>query len=248
MKTCAIMQPTYIPWVGYFSMIRQVDVFVFFDTVQFVRRNWGSRNRIKTAAGELFLTIPISKNKNREDILYVNAEMTDIIWKKKHINSIKFSYSKAPFFKEIFPFIRELLENKKTLLAEFNIAIIKEISRKLGINTKFISASELINVSGKKDTLLASICSEIGCKEYFSPIGSAVYIEKIQPGGIFVDKGIEVFYQNYKPVEYKQLYGEFISHMSIIDLLMNCGFEQTKENLIAGELPHIRSEDISKYI
>lgn len=232
LKKCAIMQPTYNPWLGYFDLIDQVDVFVFLDTVQLNKRSWQRRNRIKTPKGELFLTIPV-KGSSREIIKNVRIN-NEYPWRKKHLKTIEINYRKAPYFEEVFPFIEEILNFKTDYLANFNINLIEKIAKKIGIRTKFIRASDLEPLQGKKDILLAEICKKINCNIYLSPQGSAVYLEANRPGGAIVENGIELYYHNYEHPEYPQLYPPFLPYMGIFDLLFNVGFNNALEIIRKG--------------
>lgn len=235
MLTAAIMQPTYLPWIGYFDLIDQVDKFVFLDNVQVVKRSWGTRNRIKTVQGELYLTVPISKTKSRDETMFCQAIIDyKQPWQKRHLRSIQLAYKKTPYFDKVYPFIEKIIGNNSVILSEFNINIIKNISFEIGICKEFITASELQNINGRKDTLLVSICKAIGCDYYLSPRGSAVYIENNSPGGEFIKEGIQLYYQNYEHPVYNQLYGNFMPYMTIIDLLFNHGFEKSLEIIRSG--------------
>ncbi len=234
-KIIAIMQPTYLPWIGYFNMIDKVDEFVFLDDVQLVKRSWGVRNRVKSSNGELLLTVPIKKTKSRAETLYSNAIINyEEQWVKKHLNTLKFSYTKAKYFNEIFVFIREILERNTNIIGKLNIEIIKEISSKIGIKTKFFISSELTNIEGIKDERLVSICKNRKATHYLSAIGSAAYIEYESSGGAFSKKNVQLNYYNYKHPVYEQLYGDFISNMSIVDLLFNYGFSNSLELISKG--------------
>lgn len=232
---CAIMQPTYIPWCGYFDLIDQVDRFVFLDTVQVVKGSWSVRNRIKTQQGELCLTISLKRTKSKYETMFYEALINyEQQWIDKHLKSIQIAYSKALYFNEVYSFLEKLIESKKNTLSEFNINIIKNIAFKIGINKEFIKASELRNINGKKDALVVSICKAIGCDYYLSPAGAYVYIEKNSPGGEFPKNGINLYYQNYVHPIYNQLYGDFMPYMSVIDLIFNCGFKKSLEVIKRG--------------
>jgi hypothetical protein len=242
---CSIMQPTYLPWLGYFSMINQSEKFIFLDSVQFVRRSWGCRNRIKSNSGELFLTVPIEKGKSRKDVLYLNAKISGDDWKKKHLSSIWHAYKKSKYFDELYPFVEKIITQESECLSDYNISIITKIMAILNIDTPIFRASEIENTSGTKEELLVSICKELSCKKYLSAMGSSVYIENgTVPGGAFSESGLSVYYQNYLPVEYSQLFGEFTPYLSIIDVLFNCGIENTREILTRGELEYVKPENI----
>lgn len=232
---CAIMQPTYIPWLGYFDLIDSVNKFIFLDDVQLEKCSWQVRNKIKTSQGELYLTIPVKSTEGR-DKLIINETIIDdtVLWREKHLKSIFYSYRKAEFFSEVYPVIEKLINNKIIKLCGFNTNIITSISSEIGIDKKFMISSSLTNLSGKKEARIVSICKRINCDEYLSPPGSAVYIEKNSPGGGFPESNIDLSYQNYDHPAYKQLYGEFLSHMSILDLLFNYGFSKSLEIIRSG--------------
>jgi hypothetical protein len=239
MKKCAIMQPTYNPWLGYFDMMDYVDVFVYLDDVQLVKRSWQVRNRIKTPQGELFLTIPIKKTAPREETLIKDALINDgEKWRIKHLKAIIFSYKKASYFDVVFPFVESLINAPFQHLGDFNINFIENVRKRIGIRTKTIRSSSL-NIVGRKDEKLAKICKALNCDFYLSPQGSAVYIEKEKPGGKLVENGIEVYYHNYEHPTYRQLHGDFLPYIGIIDLLFNEGFERALEIIRKGRRPPI---------
>lgn len=231
---CAIMQPTYIPWLGYFDLIDSVDKFVFLDDVKLEKSTWQVRNRIKTAQGELYLTIPIKNIKSRLELIINEVEINDKEpWRKKHLKSIFFAYKKAKYFEEVYPFLKKLIDNNIVFIKDFNINIIKKITYKIGIETKFEISSEL-GVDGKKDYRLVSICKKLGCDEYLSPQGSAAYLEKNVPCGAFNNSGISLYYHNYEHPNYNQLWGDFLPFMSIVDLLFNEGFKNSLDIIKKG--------------
>ena len=223
-KTCAVMQPTYFPWLGYFALIEQVNKFVFLDDVQMEKNSWQIRNKIKTAQGELFLSISRKRNRGDTLLLIKDTELNDLPrWREKHIKTIEINYYKSRFFEEVFPFIRKLILYETNKLSDYDINIIKSICHKLNINTEFILSSDLKS-GGKKDFKVAHICKLINCNKYLSPVGASCYINKENKGGEFIKQNINLFYQNFVHPEYSQLYGDFISHLSILDLLFNEGF------------------------
>ncbi|SNZ03764.1 WbqC-like protein family protein [Persephonella hydrogeniphila] len=244
---CAIMQPTYNPWLGYFDLIDSVDIFVYLDDVQLVKRSWQVRNRIKTDKGELFLTIPVKKVKDSRKTLIKDAVIDDTTdWRKKHLRAIELNYKKAPYFNEVFSFIRELIESPFKYLGDFNINFIEKIKDSIGIATKTMRSSHIKNITGKKDNRLANICKHINCNIYISPQGSASYIEKEYPGGELEKNNIKVYYHNYEHPVYTQLYGKFLPFMGIIDLLFNVGFKDALEIIRKGRRNPIYCLDYRK--
>lgn len=240
------MQPTFMPWVGYFDLINSVDKFVFLDDVQLTKRSWQVRNKIKISGGEYFITLPIEKTMHRDELNINNALIKGVEWKKKLLKTIQCNYKKSDYFTIIYPFIEELINYKSNVLSEFNINLIVEICRKININTQFIRSSELVNISGVKDQKLVDICFSIEANEYLSPKGSAVYIELESAGGEFTKNNIELYYHDYEPVPYKQLYGEFIPYIGIFDLLFNEGFDKSLNIIKSGHKPSINYIDFRK--
>jgi WbqC-like protein len=219
MKSIAIMQPTYIPWVGYFALIDRVDEFVFLDSVQFERRSWQQRNRIKGSGGEIMLTVPVQKAQ-REQLRICDAKIDySSEFVRKHIAAIQHAYGKAPFFKEYKDIVFAAINKKTSLLADLNINIIKKTAKVLGIETPMIRSSELSS-TGTKDELLYNICCEMNAQVYVSPPGSKEYLDN----SIFFEKGaFPLLYHKYIPKPYHQLFGECVLYMSVVDLLFNEG-------------------------
>lgn len=221
----AIMQPTYLPWLGYFAMIDDVDIFIFLDNVQLTKRSWQVRNRIKEHDGkELLLTIPVH-TKGRDETKICDAKLLETDWYRKHLYSIRQSYSKAQYFGEVMPILEKIFEQKYEYLYEFNENLILAVCEYLQIKTSMLRSGDLKNISGKKDDLLVSICKEVGIDCYLSAKGSAAYIESETSGGAFSKAGILLEYQNYEHPKYRQLGKEFMPFMGIVDLLFNEGKE-----------------------
>jgi len=214
-----IMQPAYLPWLGYFDLMDQSDTFVVLDNVQFEKRSWQQRNRIKTKKGELWLTIPvISKGRYNQKINEVEIDDSQS-WAKKHLKTIERNYAHAKYYKNYINFFKNFYSEKITKLVDFTIPIILYIKDVLGINSQIVKASEL-NVNGSKVELLIDICHKIKADEYLSPIGSKEYIEE---NNLFKKEGIRLEYHHYIHPKYSQLWGDFIPYLSAIDLLLNEG-------------------------
>lgn len=244
---CAIQQPTFLPWIGYFAMIESVDLFVFLDNVQLVKRSWWVRNKIKTDNKILYLTVPIKKTESRNNTIANKALIDyDQSFIDKHIKSIKCAYGNARFYDEVFPFIQKCFEVKHKYISDFNISIIKKICKKINISTPFIQSSQLKKISGKKDNLLVSICKEVGADNYLSAEGSMDYIESKNPGGAFYNNDIKLFYRRYSHPQYIQLFGNFVSHLCVIDLLFNIGFEESKNVIMEGKKTPLYYKDLYK--
>jgi hypothetical protein len=215
----AIMQPTFLPWSGYFGLMQSVDMFVFLDSVQFDRRSWQQRNRIKTSSGPKWLTVPVhSKGKRTQLISDVEIDQ-ESNFGRAHCKSVQVSYGKAPFFKELFPLFESLILKPQNYLVDLNLALIFFLKDQLGIDTETIRSSEL-QARGQKANLLAEICRELGGSVYISPPGSKEYLNQ---SGAFEAIGVDIKYFDYLHPQYPQPYGDFLPYTSTIDLLFNCG-------------------------
>lgn len=223
------MQPTYLPWIGYFGMIDRADVFVFLDTVQFARRSWQQRNRIKTANGAQMLTVPVHKKGARDQKIAEVQIDSESHFAEKHIRAIEHALSKAPFFEDYAAGLFGILQAGHPKLADLNIALITWLAETLGISCRVLRSSQ-IEAGGTKADLLASICAALDGEVYISAPGSSDYIEN---SDAFDNHGIRVAYHRYEHPTYPQLYGDFEPYMSAIDLLFNLG-PQSLERIRSG--------------
>lgn len=200
--------------------MKEADVYVFLDNVQFEQRSWQSRNRIKSVEKFVWLTVPThSESQSRiSDVEIDNSKP----WKRQHFNAIKTSYGKAPYFSNYCSFFKSVYESNWTELALLNIYLIKYFAVQLGLSPVFVRASKL-GVEGKRTTLLLDICKMFGADRYVSSIGAKNYMEQDCAKSVFEKEGIKVEFLQVKNVNYPQLFGEFIEELSIIDLLFNCG-------------------------
>ncbi|ESQ77277.1 WbqC family protein [Asticcacaulis sp. AC402] len=222
----AVMQPTYLPYIGYFDLMRRVDVFVFLDDVQLERRSWQTRNRICAAGEEQMLSVSLRKHNqtDRLDEVYLNDEGD---WRRKHLNAMENAYRKRPGFAEGLAFIRpHLTPQPDQKLSDFNIGIIEDAARRLGITTPTQRASAL-GCGGKRSEHLLAICRAAGATEYVSPTGSRAYMEE---EGVFRGAGFPVIYFSHEPKPYPQG-TSFIAYMAFIDAVMNIGFAGLEELL-----------------
>jgi hypothetical protein len=214
----AILQSNYIPWKGVFDMINQVDTFVFFEDVQFTKRDWRTRNQIKTQNGLQWITVPVKKAP-REAKIYEIEIFNDSDWQRNHYDTIIYNYAKAPYFKDYKYILEEIyLQNIWNNLSEFNIKTTMLISKILGIKTMFVNSKDL-NTNGNKDDKLIEICKQLEATTYLSGPAAQSYIDDNK----FKESNINLSYINYEYPEYKQMYGSFNHYVTILDLLFNCG-------------------------
>jgi len=216
---CAIMQPTYLPWVGYFALIGTVDVFVFLDDVEFSHQSWQQRNRIKTQSGPQWLSVPVRlAGKSHQFICDVEINDTQS-WQRRHACTILMSYAKAPYMALHRTWIQNIYQTKQPSLCNLNIGIIQDIAGFLGLKTKFIRSSTMEKLDDRIGRLVA-YCKDVGADEYISPPGSFDYLGA---GNEFKSEGIRLSYFNYEHPVYAQLHGSFIAYLSAIDVLLNEG-------------------------
>lgn len=225
MITC--MQPTYLPWSGFLALMDKVDTFVYYDDVQLSHQSWQQRNRIKTSQGVRWLTIPIVRQEfQRICDVKINYN-TD--WQRKHWETIEQSYSKAPYFNLYAPYISDIYRVKWFLLSDFNIYVIKILSMLTEIKIPVIYNSSSIFTEGSKTDRLISLLKNLGDKEYISAPAAKNYIEPEK----FEKAGIKLTWFEYEHPIYPQIRGEFISYLSVLDLLFNVG-EKSVEYIRSG--------------
>ena len=219
-KIVGIHQPNYIPWLGYFYKIYESDTFVFLEDVQFSNQGAHHYHYIKTPQGSMRLKIPV-EFKFKDQINQVRTK-DELNWKKDHLNKIQLNYKKAKYFDEIYTDFSEVLSKDYKSLSEQNIEIIKYFAEKLGIvGRKYILSSDL-NINTKRGEKVLDICEKLGAGVYMSGTGAKVY----QTDDDFSERNIKLEYSKFHPVTYNQLWSdEFLTNVSIIDFLMNYGYD-----------------------
>lgn len=219
---CVILQPSYIPWRGYFHQIQKADVFVFYDDVQYDKHGWRNRNRIKTAQGTRWLTIPVLSSGVVSGNVPINKVRInwDRNWPASHMNTLRQSYGKAPYFKRYEPFIEGFYRQKPEFLADFTIETTIALARELGNSrTRFVRSSELDGITGEKTERLIAILQRLGAMHYISGPSARDYIEPDK----FTNAGISLEYMEYGYPPYPQLYPPYDPQVSILDLLFMTG-------------------------
>ncbi len=213
----AVLQSSYVPWKGYFDLIHDVDLFVFYDDVQFTARDWRSRNRIKTPSGPQWLTIPVGHDREWR-ICDVPLPQSD--WARVHGERLVASYRRAANFRRYAPWLEEFYRRDWRLLSEFNQALITEVARRfLGIETA-IRDSRDFPVNGRGQERLLNLLSALGASTYVSGPAAKAYIEESR----FASSGVQIIWKDYRGYpEYAQLYPPFLHEVSILDLLFHVG-------------------------
>jgi WbqC-like protein len=238
----AISQPTFLPWLGYFDLIDQVEVFVILDSVQFEKRSWQQRNKIKTLEGLQWLTVPVLVQGRFEQLVReVQLQNPDCL--RKHARTLEHNYRHAPWFETYFRPISSIFDSvaHDLSLANLNVRIIEWMMDCLGIKVQLKKSSEL-GCDGKRSQLLVNICEALSANSYLSPIGSAGYL--LAELDLFEQRNIEVTFQHYEHPRYRQQFGEFIPYAATLDLLFNEG-ERAGEIVRSGRRAPFRPEEVA---
>ncbi len=218
-----ILQSNYIPWKGYFDLMNRADVFIIYDEVQYTKNDWRNRNKIKTANGLIWLTIPVKQEKLSQRISDTQVHNNE--WRKKHWNSLVMSYSRASYFTHYRSLFEELyLNSSETSLSRINYSFFVAINEVLGINTKLVWSNELNPVEGKSERLV-DLCKKVGADEYISGPAAKGYLQT----DLFEKEKIKISWMDYSGYnEYKQLYPPFEHGVSMLDLIFNEGPQSSR--------------------
>ena len=221
----AIHQPEYLPWLGFFKKMMNVELFVFLDDVQFRKKGWQNRNRIRINDGTTLLSIPVHTHSYPKiNEVTIDNEKN---WSIRHKKSILYNYAKAPYFDEIKDFIESIFEKKFQYLVDLNTEIIKFIMNELEIKSKIVFSSEL-EISKKGSDRVLDICKAVDADHYITGTFWAESNLRVEE---FKKSNIDIEFQKFQHPIYKQIHGEFIPEMSIIDLLFNEGRKEAKKIL-----------------
>ena len=225
MKTIAILQPHYLPWIGYFEMIDRVDEFWLFDDVDFIKREWKNRNRIRgTPDGTeaKWLTVGIERSSQRGTPIAEARLATETDWRQRHLDAFREVYRHAPHFERAASLLERGLAGQHATLGDLNAALLSDLCRALGIHTPLRRTSTL-TVAGVKTERLVAVCRAVGATHYLANDRSADYLDL----DLFTRAGIELEYQAYAHPEYPQRSRgadlPFLSHLSVLDLIANHG-------------------------
>ena len=213
----AIHQPQYLPWLGYFDKMRIADVFCYLDNVQYKKNEWQNRNRIKTAQDWQWITVPV-RFRFPQKINEVEINNT-VNWKKKHLQALITNYSKTPYFKDYIEPLEDIFTKEWDLLSELNIGLLEHLRKFLNLNDKPAVLASSLDLRDDPTDRLIDICKLLGGDAYLAGQDGATYMDLER----FKHSGIAVIPQEFRHPVYPQPFGDFQSHMSVIDLLFNCG-------------------------
>ena len=217
-RTLAVLQPGYLPWLGFFDQMLRADVFVFYDDVQYDKHGWRNRNRIKSPDGPVWLTVPVRHSGlDWPRINQVEIEPRSP-WARKHAGTIRQHYARAPYCERYLPELEAVLTQGWQRLVDLDVAVAGCICRWLGLRRQTALASEL-EIGGERSERLLRLCQHFGATRYLSGSAARDYLDL----AAFARAGITVQWQDYVHPHYPQLHGDFVPYLSTLDLLLNCG-------------------------
>lgn len=234
------MQPSFLPWTGYFALMCEADAFVFLDDVQFSKQSWQSRNRILGPNGPIILSLPVARKPAKPMIR--DARIADLPVKDNLLKRAGGCLGKAPFWPLAEGLLAEALDQAAEGLAATNIAFIRSMAETLGIRPELHHSTKLGIPPGEKSVRLLSICRALGADCYLSPVGSADYLSEANP---FSEDDIPLRFQTFTPLPYPQGKPEFVSHLSALDALARLGPEALAELIRAGTGPARNLEQLN---
>jgi hypothetical protein len=217
-KTLVVLQPGYLPWLGYFDLLSKADVFVHYDDVQFDKHGWRNRNRVKGPKGAIWLTVPVLHHgRGGQSILEVEIDDRRD-WRRKHLSTIGQLYAHATFVDSILPRLREIIERPWPRLVDLDLALIDWLAEEIGISTPCYRASQL-DIGGDRIERLVNLCEYFGASRYISGNAARDYLDVTR----FAAAGIEVVWHDYAHPTYAQQHGKFVPYLSVLDLVLNAG-------------------------
>jgi hypothetical protein len=218
------MQPTYMPWAGYFNLMSQVDCFVYLDDAQYQRSSWHNRNRILLKGTPNWLTVPVIRYNLEASIKEVSVDDSSP-WRRKHLATLSNAYARIEYGSEMLEAVEPLHEANLTHLSNLNITLLDVFRRKLNITTPTVRSSEL-GIYGTRTRRLIDILSHLGATEYVTPIGALDYLKEDQ----FTEHcAVQLRMHDFQPAVYVQRHvNAFVSHLSILDVVGNLGWEGTQ--------------------
>ena len=216
-----ILQPGYLPWLGFFEQMSRSDVFVIYDDVQYDKEGWRNRNRIKGPNGVQWLTVPVHIKFEEHPLVYEVKIDNKSNWRRKHLSSLRMNYAKAPFLSRYIGIFEEAYSREWDYLVDIDIYFVLKLSHCLGIDEKKIIRSSSLNVDGDKIEKLVKICRLFDADIFYEGAAGRNYLDN----SYFAENGIRIEFQDYRHPVYRQLHGEFVPYLSMVDLLFNHGEE-----------------------
>lgn len=210
-----IMQPYFLPYIGYFQLISVTDIFVVYDNIKYTKKGWINRNRYLASGDDAIFSVPLKKDSDSLDV--VEREISDTFDRQKLLNQISAAYAKAPYFRETFPAFERIVRHQESNLFDFILNSIRVVNEELGIKTKLVRSSSLkIDHSLKAQDKVLAICGSVGADHYINPIGGVELYDK----GAFLGRNFKLSFLKTRPIEYPQFAGPFVPWLSILDVMM----------------------------
>lgn len=225
------MQPYIFPYLGYWQLMKAVDIFVVFDDVNFIKKGWIHRNNILVSGQSNLFTLPLQKASQNKKINEIDLSETEN-WREKFLRSIFLAYKKAPMFDEVYALIERIINDSEKNLALFLGNQLKEVNTYLGIDTKLVSSATYGNETLKAQERILDICEKESADHYMNPIGG----RELYDHESFAKSGVSLSFVKTIPFEYSQFKNEFVPWLSIIDILMFNDKEKVHQALDAYEL------------
>lgn len=216
-----ILQPGYLPWLGFFEQMYRSDIFVIYDDVLYSRESWRNRNRIKSSNGIQWLTVPVLFRQSEAPLINEVKIDNKVNWRKKHLVSIWQNYKKTPYFNDYIGLFETAYARDWDYLIDLDLFFIEGLARILGMDHKHIHRSSALNITGDRIGRLVNLCKHFRADTFYEGYAGQNYIDE----DAFLTQGIRVVYQDYQHPNYRQLYGEFVPYLSVVDLLFNRGRE-----------------------
>ncbi len=215
MKSLAVMQPYFLPYVGYFQLINAADLFIVYDNIKYTKKGWINRNRFLLNGRDAVFSIPLKKDSDSLDIR--DREISADFKKSKLLNQLREAYRRSPYFERTFPLVERIVLEKETNLFKFILNSIRETCESLAIGSEIVVSSSLrIDHSLRGKTKVLALCRHVGADAYINAIGGRDLYSKED----FSAHGIDLKFLKTKPFEYRQLGGRFVPWLSIIDVMM----------------------------
>lgn len=227
-ETLVVLQPGYLPWLGFFDQMRRSTTFVLYDDVQYDKGGWRNRNRIKSKDGPQWLTVPVlTKGRPAQRLLDVEIDGSRP-WARSHLRSISQSYARAPYADRYLPELAELLSRPWSRLVELDIAVIALMARWLNLQRPVVRSSH-VPIAGRRSARLVDLCLHFGAVHYLTGDAARSYLDV----SLFARHGINVQWHGYRHPTYPQQHGAFVPYLSALDLILNCG--EGARDVISGQ-------------
>jgi len=213
------IQPGYMPWLGFFDIMNRADVFVVEDCLQYTKQDWRNRNRIRSANGAAYLTVPVKKGPAERKINEVEIDSNQP-WRQKHLNMLRQNYARAPYWKHYQQILEEVYATHWQMLIDLDMWWIEFIAHELGIQTPLVKLSQLdLSFSTDKTGSLIALTKKLNGDSFLEGASGQSFLDAVR----FSEEGLTIIFQDYQCKPYHQQYEPFMSHLSAIDLILNEG-------------------------